>query len=318
MLDGFEGNAQSFRVVTKLALSSPLIPGLNLTRASLNALLKYPWTQQSEGHPKKYGAYRSEKEDLDFARELQPTAGDTRRSAEAEIVDWADDVTYGVYDVEDFYRARLIPLDRLASLDDDSERRRLFDGMYARPELKKLIGEDPRHELEETFLRFITAFPISEPYTGTHEQRSRLRWMSSVLIEQSARAIELQRPADNHQAFVKIMRPQNLAVRLQKAMIWFYVIYNPALGTQQYGQRKIIRELVDIFGNAAVSGKDEERNIIPSAFRNQLPEARSDRDSAARVVADIIASMTEQELVKLYRRLTGIDFSSILNYGHGN
>src|ERR1044071_5853233 len=54
--DGFEGNAQSFRIVTKLALRSPDIPGLNLTRATLNALLKYPWTRQSDGHEKeKYG-----------------------------------------------------------------------------------------------------------------------------------------------------------------------------------------------------------------------------------------------------------------------
>ena len=317
--DGFEGNAQSFRIVTKLALSSPQVPGLNLTRATLNALLKYPWTRQSDGYQKKkYGVYQTEKEDFDFARELQPSAGDTRKCAEAEIMDWADDVTYAVHDAEDFYRARLIPLDRLASLDDNSERQRFFDGMYGRPELKKQMGEESRAELEQAFLRFITAFPISEPYTGTHEQRSRLRWISSVLIGQFVRAIELQKPGDKHQAFVRISRPQKLEVRILKALTWFYVIYNPALATQQYGQRKMIRELFDIFGNAAASKKDEDRNIIPFAFREEMLKAGNDNDSVVRLVADIIAGMTEQGLVKLYRRLTGIDMGSILDHGIGN
>lgn len=151
--DGFEGNAQSFRIVTKLALSSPQVPGLNLTRATLNALLKYPWTRQSTGDRKrKYGLYQSEIDDFDFARKLQPTAGDDRKSAEAEIMDWADDVTYAVHDAEDFYRARLIPLDRLASFDDSAERKRFFDGMQ-RPELKKQLGEEPRDDLEQAFLQ---------------------------------------------------------------------------------------------------------------------------------------------------------------------
>jgi dGTPase len=317
--DGFEGNAQSFRIVTKLALSSPQIPGLNLTRATLNAVLKYPWARQSDGpRKKKYGIYQSEQEDLEFARQLQPIAGDTRKSAEAEIMDWADDITYAVHDAEDFYRARLIPLDRLGSLNDESERKRFFDGMYERPELKKIMGEEPRRELEQTFLRFITAFPISEPYTGTREQRSRLRWISSILIGQFVRAIDLQKPSDKNQAFVKILRPQKLEVRMLKALTWFYVIYNPSLATQQYGQRKIIRELFNIFGNAAISANDEERNIIPFAFREQLLEAENNNDAVVRVVADIIANMTEQGLVKLYRRLTGIDMGSILDYGHGN
>ena len=63
--DGFEGNAQSFRIVTKLALRSPRVPGLNLTRATLNAMLKYPWNRESQGRKaEKYGVYHSE--ELDF------------------------------------------------------------------------------------------------------------------------------------------------------------------------------------------------------------------------------------------------------------
>lgn len=313
--DGFEGNAQSFRIVTKLALRSPDVPGLNLTRATLNAILKYPWTRQKKGHKlDKYGLYLSEIEDFEFARE---SVDDDRKSPEAEIMDWADDVTYAVHDAEDFYRARLVPLDRLASLDDGSERKRFFDGMYQQPELAKRLGKEPRANLEEAFLKVITAFPISEPYTGTREQRSRLRDFSSSLIGQFVNAIELHVPAKN-ETFVDISLLQKLQVRVLKALTWFYVIYNPALATQQYGQRKIIRELFKIFGDAAVSTKEDERNIIPFAFRDEMTAVKADASAVARVVADLISGMTEQGLVKLYRRLTGIEMGSILDFGHGN
>ena len=75
-----------------------------------------------------------------------------------------------------------IPLDKLASSKDDAERRRFFDGMYGRPELAQKLRETPRQQLETEFLRVITTFPISEPYTGTRDQRSRLRDFSSFLI----------------------------------------------------------------------------------------------------------------------------------------
>lgn len=56
--DGYEGNAQSFRIVTKLAFSRKPYPGLNLTRATLNSLLKYPWLREAAGkRSKKFGAY---------------------------------------------------------------------------------------------------------------------------------------------------------------------------------------------------------------------------------------------------------------------
>lgn len=317
--DGFEGNAQSFRVVTKLALSSPHIPGLNLSRATLNALLKYPWPRQSDGLEKrKYGLYQSERDDFDFARELQPIAGDIRKSAEAEVMDWADDVTYAVHDAEDFYRARLIPLDRLASVNDNSERQRFFEGMYERPELRQLLGDNSPADLEQAFLKVIRPFPISGPYTGTREQRSRLRYFSSALIGQFVNAIELHSPSHKEEAFVRVLPSQKLQVKMLKALTWYYVIYNPALATQQHGQRKIIRELFEIFGNAALAEKDEERNIIPFAFQDEVLDAGGNNDKVVRVVADLIAGFTEQGLVKTYRRLTGIEMGSILDYGYGN
>jgi len=79
----------------------------------------------------------------------------------------------------------------------------------------------------------------------------------------------------------------------------------------------MIRDLFQIFHNAALSKKDEDRNIIPLAFRDELLERRSDVDFVTRTVTDLIAGMTDQRLVKLYRRLSGVEMGSILDQIHG-
>ena len=136
-LDGFEGNAQSFRIVTRLAAHAdndrdqegelPGNLGLNLTRATLNALLKYPWlrAKRGKGHHK-WGAYRVDKDRFKWAR-----AGWSGKlcSLEAQLMDWADDVTYAVHDLEDFYRAGLIPIHRLFN---PAEQERLLAAAIAR------------------------------------------------------------------------------------------------------------------------------------------------------------------------------------------
>ena len=85
--------------------------GLNLTRATLNAVLKYPWLQTAgdDGKPRerKWGVYESERADWGHAR--AGAAVERGQSLEAEIMDWADDIAYSVHDTEDFYRVGLVP-----------------------------------------------------------------------------------------------------------------------------------------------------------------------------------------------------------------
>jgi dGTPase len=100
--DGFEGNAQSFRIVCKLAVSDAVpredasaIRGLNLTRRTLNGILKYPWFfEQNSKKPLKWGSYETERDIFGWTRKLTPPSG-FAKSAEAEIMDYADDITYG-------------------------------------------------------------------------------------------------------------------------------------------------------------------------------------------------------------------------------
>src|ERR1700744_6397063 len=155
---GFEGNAQSLRLLTRL---EPKVPGarLNLTRATLDAAIKYPWLPQpatAAAHaqenvtlhlPAKYGAYRS---DLAAFQWIRAGAPPRRRCLEAQVMDWADDVAYSVHDVEDGLQAGLISM---KDLSDQSERERVSAvalAHYCAPEWNVTAAE-----LETVFTEFM-------------------------------------------------------------------------------------------------------------------------------------------------------------------
>jgi len=137
--DGFEGNAQSYRIVTSTEIRGASTIGLDLTAAVRAAMLKYPWTRSTFPHPHpidmetpprgakapvddpasgsaKFGAYTTEVEDLRNARE--PFAGriaDWQQTVEASVMDTADDIAYAIHDVEDFYRVGVLQQGSVAS-----------------------------------------------------------------------------------------------------------------------------------------------------------------------------------------------------------
>lgn len=304
---GFEGNAQSFRIVTKLAFRSPDYAGVNLTRATLSAILKYPWLRgQNPAKLKKWGAYNSESDDFSFARELMPAAN-FERSAEAELMDWADDVTYCVHDLEDFYRAGRIPLHSLAWSKGDDQRRLFFDDVFRRRASESGIwSKYARSEFEEVFTAIIRLnFRIEEPYNGSRDHRARLRSFTGRLIGRYVNAIDVRTPNTPGDQRIAIDEEYLKEVAMLKELTWSYVIEAPALATQQRGQREIIRTLFRMLKEAS----DVSTNIFPIFYREQLMKANSNPERT-RVVVDLISGMTERQAVMMYEQLLGISAGS--------
>ena len=302
--DGYEGNAQSFRIVTKLAMRHRRFPGLNLTRASLNASLKYPWFRAGKGEDErkhnKWGVYKTEHREFEWARKSH-RGRSNKPSVEAEIMDWSDDVAYAVHDVDDFYSASLIPLDRLRNQGDHEVERFC---RYTAPRLD--WTED---EVKELLRSVVAASPVIEPYIGTDEQRQQLRTFTAELISKYVTAVEIADDPDEY-PLLKIPPYLRAQVDVLKKLTWFYVIDNRSIKTQQHGQRMVVKTLFEIYLDAGVSEDSDVRGILPESQKEQLRRANT-KEQRVRVVADLISSMTEQQLMMTHRKLTGIELGSI-------
>jgi dGTPase len=307
---GFEGNAQSFRILTKLALRDLRRPGLNLTRTTLNGVLKYPWLRNERDARKqeKWGAYTSEEDAFDWVREGEKTDS---VALEAQIMDWADDVTYAVHDLEDFYRVGLVPLDLLAR--DEQELGRFRRSLFKDDEDKELNdrlrreGFTKNGVIETTeFLFGLDGFVAADRYRGTVLDRVTTRARSSALIDRYINAVTIRTRPTTDQSPIRIEERLRTEVAILKELTWFYVIKRPSLETLHHGQGRVIRHLHRIYVAAARSG---DLALFPTAQRDQLVDAPGE----LRVVTDFVAGLTEEMAYELHHRLTGEAKGSILD-----
>jgi dGTPase len=324
LADGFEGNAQSFRIVTKLAagrtpqkIDDKTNPGgLNLTRATLNALLKYPWLRNE--HPKikdKWGAYETDRDEFDWARELADINEEHRfdKSAEAYLMDLADDITYSVHDLDDFYRAGLIPIDRLRI--DENERNRFYDEVFERRAGKLPEGMDEDY-LRGTFEKFISTITSFEnPYEGTRRDRRMMRDFTAAMIGDFVRSVVVEKLVKDR-TWLSMIKERRADIFMLKQLTWHYVIKAPPVTTQQHGQTNIVKSLFSIFYEATKEGNAKNLDVFPLGVREQLnyPEVRSSKNETIRTIIDFIVSLTEEQAVGAYHRLTGISLGSALLY----
>jgi dGTPase len=248
----------------------------------------------------------------------QQTSGDERQSAEATLMDWADDITYSVHDVEDFYRAGLVPLDQLLSKTDEGER--FIETTLGRwkdegdPSKVNFSPSDASKLFDD--LNVLVGSDLGSPFVGSCRQQSALNYLSSTLIrryvlgEESQDKDSIVANVVQNEPFIKINSRFRLEVDFLKELMRHYVFCNPALVAQQYGQRKIIRELFCILFKAS-EPDSSDRNIIPHPYNELLEESNHSERERARLVTDLIASMTEQQAILFYQRLTGISSGSV-------
>lgn len=310
LADGYNGNAQSFRIVTKLAVRHPARPdsdvaGLDLTRATLNAILKYPWPRGSDGiENKKWGTYNEEVQDFNWARmSVYPVLAE--KSIEAALMDWADDISYAVHDVEDFFRAGMIPLDRLAS---DSREQQRFGDWASRADGGRGGNTD---DIVKLLNHRIALMPgVLAPFRGSRSDRASMRALTSQLINRYVRD-SLQLDRSDGRVVLKIDPELELQVNVLKLITRFYVIESPSMVSQRYGQRELIRSLFQTFLSAANTTND--RTIFPEFYQEFLEYAGDDNQKVKRIVADLIASMSEAQVIAIHQRLSGQSLGSAMD-----
>ena len=319
-IDGFEGNAQSFRIISELAFRNPDYNGLNLTIQTLRATLKYPWTYEQRPMDKadptkrknKWGAYKTESDA--FRQATGHPTGPVPRCPEAELMDWADDLTYSVHDVEDFYRAGLIPLHALRpeakGMPGNSERQRFLDYVWGRRQHIGELEEFSQQQLDAMFRQLMfVMFTLDGPYEGTREQRARLRTFTSNLVDRYINGLQLCEQTSGGESVSKD-KQLTAEIALLKQLTWFYVIDAPSLATQQHAQKQVVKYLYVVFRNES---RKRPSNLLPPYYRDRLKQIPPGDLQEKRLVIDLIAGMTETQAIAVYQRLNGIVMGSALD-----
>lgn len=145
-----------------------------------------------------------------------------------------------------------------------------------------------------------------------------MRTMVGSLINQYVTGLRLVDPKDHAGRCVAIDREYEAEVKVLKELTWFYVINRPSLAAQQFGQRRIVRDLHRIYCEATT--EKSKRTLLPPTYQDLLQSAEKDAatnqeslEAQIRIATDIVAGLTEDQALALHRRLTGVDVGTVLN-----
>ncbi len=289
---GFEGNAQSFRLLVRLEAKTVDADGksigLNLTRASLDGATKYPWPRLQ--NPRKFGVYDDDVEVFNWMRKDAPV---DKKCIEAQIMDWSDDCAYSVHDLEDAIFANQISV---KNFEAD------FADLYT--VMVRDYGSDAsEQEALDAHKRLSSLSAWPHYYDGTHRSLARLKDSTSQLIGRFVLAAELETrtihgnaPLSRYSADLEIPRDQVIEVDFLKAIAGHYLI-NAAHSQDRYAKQQIIvSELVEMLRAKAASELD-------SFFVKSWNES-GDETARMRVIIDQVAALTDPGAYALHARLS--------------
>jgi dGTPase len=310
----FEGNAQSFRIVTHseakvfgaTRAGYDRWSGLNLTRTALRATMKYPWceTDRRAVTKRKFGLYDDEadREYFDWVWDGEPP----KRTLAAEIMDAADDIAYAVHDFEDGVWSGMIPLHELIAGDS-----RVLGRLEAEVLEQDKKRDAPAFSANHTVASAVRTVlePLAEAYWAKHpfdrsrQSRAYLKNFTAQLIHFFIHNVtdggDFTPPRDDVRRRLDVLT----------GSAWVWMIKRSDLVTTQYGQRKIIRELFDgYWQEPRMLPRNEEWDELTATSRprkrrfSRMPDRWPEK---ARLIRDHVAGMTDAYALAVHGQMYG-------------
>ena len=294
---GFEGNAQTLRLITEIIFTSGRSRrGMNPTRAFMDGVLKYKTLFCQWENPRNHYLYDDQKQFLEFVFDGRPfpaalTPGKALndfRSLECQIMDWADDTAYSLNDLVDSANAGFITLSRVqrwaqAQQLDSGEAGHLDSLMAA-------IGEG---NLERSMNRkigtFVEACRLEERDTFMNDLTNRYRF--GLVID----------PA--------VVKEQKLYARLAVDLVF----RSPQVAQLELKGHTMLGRLFDALVENYMTGKPRPLSLLSGDFEQEMAAVKGDEPRQARIICDYLAGMTDGFASRIYKRMFDPDFGSIVD-----
>jgi dGTPase len=294
---GFEGNAQTVRILTETIYSdSERRRGMNPTRALLDGVMKYKSLYHQYDNPVNHFLYDEQQAVLDFifaGREvpgaLTPgTALNRFRSIECQIMDWADDTAYSIHDIVDGINAGFLTVANIERWSGEQELTRLESDL-----LLNLLRRMRTQRVERSF-----AVEIGECIKSC-----RLEPRSTFMDDLTRRyAYDLK------------IDPDTMArTELYKRLSFDLVFQAPQIVQLEYKEHRLLKQLFSVYQEHYIDTDQPEMKLLPALYET-LVARESNPVARARLICDHIAGMTDGFAIRTYRRFFDPNFGSIIDF----
>ena len=294
---GFEGNAQTLRLITEIIFTSGRSRrGMNPTRAFMDGVLKYKTLYSEWENPKKHFIYDDQAKYLEFVFDGRPfpadlTPGKQRnsfRSLECQIMDWADDTAYSLNDLVDSANAGFITIGKVnrwaADQDLSSEETRILEDLTA-----SLGRGDLERVMNRKIGSFVAACSLVEHENFMSDRTNRYRF--SVAIDP------------------EIVREQQLYARLAVNLVF----RSPQVCQLEYKGGHMLERLYNALTDHYLGHDKSTLSLLSRDFETEMDDAGEDSQRRARIICDYLAGMTDGFAIRIYKRLFDPDFGSIVD-----
>lgn len=311
----FEGNAQTFHILVAAEPKSPSYPGLNLTRATLAGVLKYPYEQDIRNDKFIFAS------DLPAAKWALQKGGSILKAQSAkrkrqpktsiacQVLDWADDCAYSVHDVEDALQAQFLH-------PGDLELARFARRVFAHYEETREEEDAPILSLSEVrsrLLKFEKKILPSEQGDERAQRKSAMRNILNDLI--TAVTVEACPGSSRADFSWRLIVPAEARIMsvLCKSVIWEAVITDPRVAVMSTKGREILRDLFHLLMEEVL--EKESAALFPRYYRPAVEECFGrGQMEAGRAVCNFLALLTDMDALRLHALLRGSKASSVFDF----
>ena len=300
---GFEGNAQTLRILTRLIYARQDRPsGMKPTRAFLDGILKYKalhrecCTASSDGplYPDNHFLYDDQEELREFVfpghafATMAPEALNALKSIECQIMDWADDTAYSLHDIVDGVKARFITPHSLRAWSDEQDNLT----SYQIQTLDDLVEEIRSGGYE----------PRTSLWIGQFIQACRLVPGDSPLGEQTNR----------HRFRLEVDQKVREICSLHKRIAIDLIFKSPSLQQIEFKGGYLLTRLFEAYTSHLLGDHPKPLRILPEPL-NRWVNTATEETAKRRLLCDYLASLTDGQAVRAYKRLYEPEFGTLMD-----